>query len=97
MQKVTQTIEREDGSAVQIVATPMTGAGLAVSVDVYVLHRESPAHNWRLANNRPHPDWRKMSVTEYVQRGRPEMLQVATPGEILKVTQAALAAQPQHP
>lgn len=91
MQAVAQTLQRKDGSEVKIVATPMVGRGLAISVDVYVLHRESSAHNWRVANDRPHPDWRKMSVSDYVKHGRSEMLRLVTHGEILKVTSAVFA------
>jgi len=65
--------------------------GVDVSVDVYVLHRESPAHEWRVANNRPHPNWRRMSVNEYIKHGRSEMLQIASPCEILKVSRAVFA------
>lgn len=86
--KVTQIIERGDGSAVRIVAQTCFGIGLTCSIDVYVHRRESPSHPWRLTSNRPHPDWRKMPVDEYIKRGRSEMLQVVSPGEILKVTNA---------
>jgi hypothetical protein len=92
MQKFTQTIVRKDGSEVRIIATPMASInGVDVSVDIYVLHRESPAHEWRVANNRPHPDWRRMSVNEYIKHGRSEMLQIASPCEILKVSRAVFA------
>lgn len=84
MAKVTQTINRPDGSQVRIVAEEFFGVGLHRSVDVRVHRRETPAHPWSLANDRPHPDWRSMSVEEYKQRGRSEMLQVASPGEILR-------------
>jgi len=61
------------------------------SVGVYVHRRESPLHDWKLMSDRPHPDWRKMSVDEYVKHGRSEMLQAVTHGEILKVTNALRA------
>ncbi|MBC8740391.1 hypothetical protein F6X40_27420 [Paraburkholderia sp. UCT31] len=86
--KVTQIIQRDDGSEVKIVAQKFFGLGLTCSIDVYVLRRESPNHSWMLASNRPHPDWRKMSVDDYVKRGRSEMLQAVSHGEILKVTSA---------
>lgn len=84
--KVTKIIQRADGSAVRIVAEACFGVGLTRSIGVYVHRRESPDHAWKLTNNRPHPDWRKMSVDEYVKRGRSEMLQAVSSGEILKVT-----------
>lgn len=89
--KVSQTIQRKDGSEVRIVATAFFGLGLNRSIDVYVHRRESPDHEWQLTSDRPHPDWRKMSVSEYIKRGRSEMLQAASPCEILKVTNALIA------
>lgn len=86
--KITQIIQREDGSEVRIVAQACTGLGLTQSTDVYVHRRESPEHDWKLCSNRPHPDWLKMSVDEYINRGRSEMLQAVSSGEILKATSA---------
>lgn len=87
MQKVERLIQRPDGSEVKIVAQGMYGAGLHLSIDTYVLVRASAQQNWRLASDRPHPDWRNMSVDEYVKHGRPEKLCVATTAEILSVAQ----------
>ncbi|WP_080416082.1 hypothetical protein [Burkholderia ubonensis] len=86
--KVTQVIQRADGSEVRIVAQKCFGLGLTCSIDVYVHRRESPNHPWVLLSDRPHPDWRAMSVDEYCKRGRSEMLQAVSHGEILKVTSA---------
>lgn len=86
--KITQVFQRKDGSEARIVATACYGSGLHFSVDVYVHRRESPAHTWQLCSNRPHPDWRSMSVNEYVRHGRSEMLQAVSPGEIMKVKSA---------
>ena len=86
--KITQVFQRKDGSEARIVATACYGSGLHLSVDVYVHRRESPAHTWQLCSNRPHPDWRSMSVNEYVRHGRSEMLQTVSPGEIMKVKSA---------
>lgn len=82
--KVEALIKRPNGSEARITATEMFGAGLHRSVDVYVHHRESPEHPWKLANDRPHPDWRAMSVQEYIERGRAEKFQVVSHGEIFK-------------
>lgn len=89
MQQVIQTIQREDGSQVRIVATPMTGAGLHISVDVYVLHRQREEDPWKLASDKPHPDWRTMSVSDYIKHGRSEVLQLVSPGQLLKAAQMA--------
>lgn len=86
MGKVTQIIQRDDGSEVRIVAEEFFGLGLTRSVGVYVHRRESTNHPWTLTNDRPHPDWREMSVDEYIKRGRSEMLRTVSHGEILKVT-----------
>lgn len=90
--KVTRVLQRENGSEARIVAQTMFGEGLHPSLDVFVLMRESSTHNWKLCSSTPHPDWRTMSVEDYIKNGRSEMLQTVTPGEILKVT--ALLGQP---
>lgn len=87
-EKLTQIIRRNDGSEVRIVAQKCYGRGLTCSIDVYVHKRESLHHPWMLTSNRPHPDWRKMSVDDYLKRGRSEMLRTVSHGEILKVTSA---------
>ena len=86
--KVTRIIPRNDGSAVKIVAQAYFGTGLHLSVGVDVFRRQNSAQNWVLCGDKPHPDWRKMSVDEYVKNGRAEKLQVASHGEILSVASA---------
>lgn len=82
--KVTQIIERKDGSQVKIVASLMFGSGLHSSIDTYVHRRDSEEHEWVLCGDKPHPDWRKMSIDDYIKNGRSEMLKAVSPGEILK-------------
>ena len=84
--KVSQTIGRDDGSEVRITAQACTGAGLKQSIDVYVHKRPGADKEWTLCSKDRHPDFMTMSVDDYVKHGRSEMLQVVTPGEILKVT-----------
>jgi hypothetical protein len=84
----TRILSREDGSQVRITAQKFFGLGLTCSMDVYVHRRDTPDHPWVLCNDRPHKDWRQMSVDQYVREGRSEMLQAVTHGEILSVTQA---------
>jgi len=86
--KITQVLQRQDGSEVRIVAETMTGIGLQRSTNVYVHRRLFQQDDWVLCGDKPHPDWRKMSVDEYVKYGRPEMLQVVSPGEILNLAKA---------
>ena len=83
-----KTIQRSDGSEVKIVAQEFFGTGLHRSVGVHVLRRENEQATWKLCGDRPHPDWRTMSVDEYVKNGRSEVLQTVTHAEILKVTSA---------
>lgn len=92
--KAIEVLTRADGSEVKITAEVMHGLGLQASIDVHVHYRKSAFHVWKLANNRPHPDWRKMPVADYVSHGRSEMLTLATPGEILKVTKSLASPTP---
>lgn len=86
--KISQTLQRADGSEARIVAQACFGAGLQQSIDVYVHRRESPDHEWVLCSDSPHKDWRDMSVDEYIKHGRSEVLQTVSPGEIMKVASA---------
>lgn len=90
--EVRQILPRPDGSEVQIVARQFFNLGCPADVDVFVLRRETPDADWRVLSKLPHPDWRTMSVDEYVKRGRSEMLQHVTHGEIFKAAAAARAA-----
>ena len=95
--KFSQIIQREDGSEVRIVAQTMWGIGLTQSIDVYVHRRESPKHDWKLCSERPHPDWLRMSVDDYIKNGRSEMLRAASPGEILKAISVVAQRQTSRP
>lgn len=86
--KVTQNLQRPDGSQVRIVAEEFYGRGLHPSIDVFVLKRESKDHAWVLCSDRPASNWRSMSVEEYKLHGRSPMLQAASPGEVLRAISA---------
>lgn len=88
--KLTQILDRPDGSQARIVAQVYFGAGLHRSVGVYVHRRDDPDSPWKLCSDQPHPDWRQMSVEDYKRRGRSEMLRTVTTGEILKLSHALL-------
>jgi hypothetical protein len=89
--KVTQVFTQADGSEVKIVAQAFTGRGLAQSTGMVIHRRESPSHPWKLCNDdfqKPHPDWRTMSVDDYVDHGRSELLQAVPIGKLLKLLSA---------
>lgn len=88
MTRLETLIEKPGGAEVKIVAQACFGAGLKFSADVFVLRRESVKHDWRVLSDQPHPDWRTMSVDEYVRHGRSEKLQNVTHGQILKAAQS---------
>lgn len=83
MAKVHKLLQRSDGSEVKIVAESMQGYGLHVSMDFYVLRRESQSSDWELLSKEPHPRWREMAVDEYVKEGRPQAFKYASLSEIL--------------
>jgi hypothetical protein len=88
MAKISKIIARSNGSEVRITAEAFCGLELTHSIGVYVHIRESLNADWKLCSDRLHPDWRNMSVDHYIEHGRSEMLQVVSPGEILKTTSA---------
>lgn len=88
MEKLEHLYTRSDGSEVKVVATAYYGYGLQLSIGVDVFRRIGGSENWCLTSDRPHPNWRQMSVDEYIKNGRPEKLLVASHGEILKAANA---------
>lgn len=72
--KVTQTIQRKNGSEVKICAQVISHPGLSQSIDVFVMVRDKPEDEWKLCDKRSKMD------------GKPEMLKVVTYGEILRLT-----------
>lgn len=85
MQKI---IQRTDGSEVRITANYFLDMGMKRAVDLVVHHRKSSSAPWELACDQPHPNWRKMSVSEYIERGRSEVLRLVSSGEILQMLAA---------
>lgn len=78
-------INRSNGSQLKIVAELFHGSSLKPSIGHYVLARDCSASPWRLLSDRPAEGWRDMSVEEYKQHGRSEMLQAVAPGLLLQV------------
>jgi hypothetical protein len=83
-------ITRADGSQVKIVATLFESISGEKHIDNYVLQRKDAASQWSVCSNTPAPGYLEMSIHEYEKRGRSEMLQMVSPGEILTVNQKLL-------
>ena len=90
--KLERILRRADGSEAKIVAQAFFDINMKCSVDVHVFRRTGPDHDWKLTSDQPHPDWRKMSVDEYIKHGRSEMLQTVSHGEIFKTSNALRAS-----
>lgn len=86
--KITHELTRGDGSQVRIVVQQFFGLDMTQPpyIDIYVLQRPDQVAPWRVLNDRPHPDWRSMSVDDYIKRGRSELLQTVSFGEIMRLT-----------
>ncbi|OTA16043.1 hypothetical protein Xbed_03515 [Xenorhabdus beddingii] len=70
---------------VRIVATMNHGSGLSESISVDVFKKNIDDSKFILCGNNPHPEWRQMSVNEYIQYGRPEKFKYVTHAEIIRV------------
>lgn len=80
-----RTFQREDGTQVKVTMKAFEDV-TAINkwhFDTYAHQRQPDAQDWTLLNDRPHPDWRSMSVQEYNERGRSELLQALGHGRIL--------------
>lgn len=83
MLRLERLLPQKNGSEVKLIGQALSGSGISLSVDVFALHRESADKSWRRLSDQPHPDWRSMSVEEYVERGRSELHQLVGHGPIL--------------
>ncbi|MEQ1977367.1 hypothetical protein [Xenorhabdus sp. SGI240] len=72
-------------TTIRIIATMFYGLGLSESINIDVFKKDVDDSKFILCGNRPHPEWRRMSVDEYIQRGRPEKFKYATYAEIIRV------------
>lgn len=85
--KITQVIQRKDGSEVRIVVTDFSPNPIKpFDINVDVFRRDTPEQEWKLCSDRPHPDFKAMPREEYVKHGRSEKFQTVTHGEILRLT-----------
>lgn len=84
--KVTQIINKPDGSQAKIVAQSMTGQGLVQSTSVSVFKRQSEKVDWILCNDQPASSFKPMSRQDYENHGRSEALSTVSTAQILKVS-----------
>lgn len=84
--RVTQILDRPNGAQVKLVAQDY-GGPFRRDVRVDVFRRDSESDQWRLCDDRPHPNWRAMSVDEYTRHGRSERQRTVTFGELHRVTE----------
>lgn len=85
--KVTQILQRDDGSEAKIIVESSYGPNLELQpphTEVY--RRDDSRQPWRVCSTRPHPDYLAMPVDQYIKEGRSEMLQVVSTVELLKVS-----------
>ena len=83
--KISQAIQRDNGSQIKIAATEMYGSGLEKSIDFFVLQRNNKSENWRLLGNQPRLNYKNVSLDTYIKKGRAEYLDYVSHGEALKV------------
>ncbi|MBE8596820.1 hypothetical protein [Xenorhabdus sp. BG5] len=81
--QVIHTIHKES-TIVRIIATMYYGSGLSESINVDVFKKDFDDSKFVLCGNDPHPEWRQMSVNEYIQHGRPEKFKYVTYAEIIR-------------
>jgi hypothetical protein len=85
MSKVEHTIPQDNGAEHKIIAESFIDPINGRLVFFHVLTRPNPVSPWSYLSERPHPDWRSMSVAEYIKNGRSEALQAVGTGNLLKV------------
>ena len=93
--KLEQLISRDDGSQIKIVAELWSNLFGKDAIHNYVLRRDSADLSWSCCGTTPATNWEKMSVDEYLQSGRSEMLRYASHAELLAANRDLLAAAAQ--
>lgn len=84
MSRVEHIIPTANGTQHKIIAESFFDAVHGRQTSFYVLSRPHPASPWTYLSERPHPDWRSMSVDEYLKNGRSEALNAVGSAEVLK-------------
>lgn len=85
--KVTHVMRDEDGTEFRIVGELCIGFNEA-NVDYYIHRRANAEQRWELLSKDPHPDWRTMSVDDYVKHGRSPLLQALSFPKLFKLMAA---------
>ena len=85
-------ITRDNGREIKIVTNVSNSPFVGVSTDTFVQYRDEPNHDWHNCKMKSEFNTKKMSRAEYMERGRPEFLQVVTIGEFLKAAHKARQA-----
>lgn len=94
--KLEKFLTAPTGQEVRMLAQAYVGRGLDISIGLDVFVKDTPDSEWRLCGNSPHPDWRSMSVEDYVARGRPEWLRYISHGRAIVVKQELEALVDAH-
>lgn len=84
------------GQGVRMLAQAYVGRGLDIGIGLDVFVKDTPDSAWRLCRNSPHPDWRSMSVDDYITRGRPEWLKYVSHGQAIQIKQELEALVDAH-
>lgn len=102
-QKTIRLLSTPDGTQIRLTATLVPRLDMSqMDVDIYAHFRQNAEQPWELANDRPHPNWRDMSVQDYIDRGRSQLLQLlGSPGPLLSLSQHMrqrwhALSEPQH-
>ncbi len=84
MSRVEHIIPTTNGAQHKIIAESFIDPVHGRQTSFYVLSRPHPASPWTYLSERPHPDWRSMSVDEYLKNGRSEALNAVGSAEVMK-------------
>ena len=94
--KLEKFLTAPTGQEVRMLAQAYVGRGLDIGIGLDVFVKDTPDSEWRLCRNSPHPDWRSMSVDDYITQGRPEWLRYISHGRAIVVKQELEALVDAH-
>lgn len=94
--KLEKFLTAPTGQEVRMLAQAYVGRGLDIGIGLDVFVKDTPDSAWRLCRNSPHPDWRSMSVDDYIAWGRPEWLKYVSHGQAIQIKQELEALVDAH-